>query len=161
MRRQTVYDPDGGAVGWFRPDRATRYEERTRWDGNNHASLAAGHWADHEELYRTAQGRWVLHWWSQWQGIQDTWRYIGEGEAESWLIRCEYDDEEVAAATGRRPEEERGPGRPEIGPAFSVRMPSDLTRRLDDEATRRGLSRAGLIRELVEAALVDTAARGE
>lgn len=46
-------------------------------------------------------------------------------------------------------EEETGPGRPEIGPAFTVRLPADLTARLDERAKENGASRAELIRQAV------------
>jgi hypothetical protein len=72
---------------WFSSDAATRYEEGRRWDGQNHISLATRSQWDHEALWRTKSGAWVLHWWSQWQGSQDTWEIIDADKAARWLIR--------------------------------------------------------------------------
>lgn len=46
-----------------------------------------------------------------------------------------------------------GPGRPEIGPAFSVRFPPGLLARVDTAATALGVSRAEYLRGLAEKAL--------
>ncbi len=72
---------------WFNPDAATKFEEATRWNGNNHVSLATGSQWEHEMLYRTAKGAWVLHCWSQWQGSTPSYEIITETDANVWLIR--------------------------------------------------------------------------
>jgi len=87
MRRQNL---DAG--GWFDLDRATRYEEARRWNGNNHISRATGSQFEHERLYRTARNTWVLYSWSQWQGSTETWRTIAPDEAHAWLLRNEHFD---------------------------------------------------------------------
>lgn len=51
--------------------------------------------------------------------------------------------------SGRPIEETTGPGRPEVGPAFTVRLPADLTARLDERAKADGASRAEMIRQAV------------
>lgn len=81
MARQNI---DGG--GWFNPNSAQKWEEDTRWDGNNHVSLATGTQWDHEWLYRTRSGAYVLHWWSQWQGSRERWERISDEQAHAWLI---------------------------------------------------------------------------
>ena len=55
-------------VGWFDRSTAESWGEDTRWDGSNHVSIATGSQWDHEQLYQTAGGRFVLYRWSQWQG---------------------------------------------------------------------------------------------
>jgi hypothetical protein len=92
MRRQALTD---GTGRWFDLDAAEKFEEATFWDGNNRRSKATNTPWDHEELYRTASGRWVLHWWSQWQGTVDRWEEISEAEAAAWLVRNEWDPEEA------------------------------------------------------------------
>lgn len=77
---------------WFDPAKATRYDEATRWDGNNHISLATGSQWEHQELYRTAGGRWVLHSWSQWQGSGESYEPIDETAAVAWLVANEHED---------------------------------------------------------------------
>jgi hypothetical protein len=105
-------DTDEGGprlLGYFHPQAATAWDERTRWDGANLVSLATGSQWDHERLYRTAAGKWVLEWWSQYQGRRPRARYIELHEAADWLIRCDYPLAEVRAATGLEVPDEAGP----------------------------------------------------
>jgi hypothetical protein len=76
---------------WFDADKAQKWDEDTYWDGHNRISCATGTRWDHETLYRTAKGRWVLHWWSQWPGTRPSFREITPQEAASWLLRNGYD----------------------------------------------------------------------
>lgn len=145
-------------VGHFDLDRAEEYDEVRRWDGNNMVSTNTGKYG-RQTLYRTAGGRWVLLETSQWAGVEPTWEFLSDERARDWLLRNEQDDV-VERYLGEIPEE-AGPnlgGRPEIGPAFSVKFPLDLTAALDVEARRRGTSRAALLREAAEALLHGTSA---
>ncbi|MDR7400504.1 MAG: hypothetical protein QN144_14505 [Armatimonadota bacterium] len=90
MRRQPL---DDGR--WFDRDRAQVFREGHDWDGRNNISRATGSQWAHEELYLTANGRWVLHWWSQWVGSRPTWREISKSEAARWLIKNGYDPADV------------------------------------------------------------------
>lgn len=45
------------------------------------------------------------------------------------------------------------PGRPKVGPPVEIRLPDELLERLDGLAAKRGMTRAALIRELVEVGL--------
>jgi predicted DNA binding CopG/RHH family protein len=47
----------------------------------------------------------------------------------------------------------RGRGRPPEGTRIEVRVPSDVLRVIDDEASKRGTTRAHIIRELLIAAV--------
>lgn len=153
MNRITVYDYGEGrrVAGWFDRGRADAYGEATRWEGNNNVSVATGRQWDHEVLYRTAQGRWVLHAWSQWQGSTPTWRFVVEDQARDWLVSNEHQhiDElfDVPA--------ERGPGQPPIGPEIKVRLGSDLQPRVEGWAARHDVTRAEAVRKLVAAGLED------
>jgi len=71
---------------WFSTKTAVKFDEDTRWDGNNHISRATGSQWEHECLYRTSKGRWVLHTWSQWQGSSESYDLIDEAAAHAWLI---------------------------------------------------------------------------
>jgi hypothetical protein len=75
--------PDGT---WFETDRAQAWDEETEFDGNNHISKATGSQWDHEKLYRTASGRFVLERSSQRQGVRDSHEIIDPKEAAAWLI---------------------------------------------------------------------------
>jgi len=83
---------------WFDPDKAEHWDEDRRWDGNNHVSVATGSQWDHEELYRTAGGRWILHSWSQWQGSTPSYLEIDAGDAARWLAKNEHEPPDECAA---------------------------------------------------------------
>ena len=82
MKRQPI---DGG--GWFDIESATKYTEDTHWDGNNHISNATGSQWEHEALYCTRKGVYVLNHWSQWQGSSESWTRIDATEAATWLVQ--------------------------------------------------------------------------
>ncbi|PZG17136.1 hypothetical protein [Nonomuraea aridisoli] len=94
--------------GWFDPDHAERYEEATRLIGIDCVGVLTGNPAEHQTLYRTPGGRWVLHRWSQWEGDADLYEFLSTGEARIWLITCRHDDA-VAKYFGEL-SEEAGPG---------------------------------------------------
>jgi hypothetical protein len=151
MYRINVHDADGGWAGWFDHDVATVYREAADWDGSNHISRNTRSMGHHEVLYRTAQGRWVLAEVSDWQGELPWYRYVKDEAARRWLILNDHD--EATEQWFGPVEEERGPGRPEIGPAFSLRFPADLLARTDERAKEEGISRAEYVRRAVEASL--------
>ncbi|MFI6793695.1 hypothetical protein ACIBG4_40825 [Nonomuraea sp. NPDC050383] len=154
MARTNVYrfdEYDGRILeGWFDPEKAERFEEATRWDGNNHVSLVAGGQFEHEALYRTTSGRWVLKHWSQWQGRETTHEFISSDRARQWLLTCEHDD--VVEKHFGELEEESGPGRPKIGEPINIRLGEDLQTRVD-AAALPGEKRAATVRRLLEKAL--------
>lgn len=151
MSKVRIYNEQQELIGWFDDAKATKYEEATEWDGSNHISLATGSQTEHEALYRTAGGRWVLNRWSQWQGVRETYRFIDDQDARSWLLGNEHD--EAAERYFGAIEEERGPGRPEIGPEIGVRLPQEMLERIDKLAEEGVTTRAGVVRELLERAL--------
>jgi len=143
-------------IGWFDRDRATSWGEGTRWDGSNNVSLATGVYSDHEELLRTAQGRWVIHSWSQWVSAPDSWRYIDADTARQWLIANEHPAATIVEAGLGDVPDESGPnlgGRPAIGGLVSLALGDELLARLTAEATERRTTRAALVRDLLGAAL--------
>ena len=149
--RENVFDFEGNFVGWFDRAKAEKFEEATRWDGNNHISIATGSQYDHEILFRTAGGRWVLHGWSQWEGRPERYRFIGDEDAREWLLLNE-EDAAVERFFGEI-EDEVGPGRPEIGRPIIAHLPPELTAQLDQVAERDGVPRAEVIRRLLGEAL--------
>lgn len=78
-----------GSGGWFDSEKAICFKENTRWDGRNYISNATGSQWDHEALYFTKSGNWVLNCWSQWQGSTETYERIDEATAMRWLISQE------------------------------------------------------------------------
>jgi len=75
-----------GSGQWFDMDKTEEFKEAEYWDGNNHISKATGSQWEHERLYRTASGRWILNHWSQWQGSIETYIEINDDEAARWLV---------------------------------------------------------------------------
>jgi hypothetical protein len=159
MGRQTVYAYDGPLVGdqrragWFDPGTATAYDEGSWWNASYGTTIsrATGSPSVHERLYHTAEGRWVLHWWAQWQGRLDRWSFATDGYARDWLLANGH-DAAVEEHFGTI-EPKRGPGRPPIGRPIQVRLPDGLLARLDAFAGE--LRRAEAVRILLDAALVN------
>lgn len=86
MTRVALTDNSGR---WFNSDSSIVIQEGTRWDGNNHISLSTGSQWNHETLYYTASGRWVLNRWSQWQGSTESYELVTDQDAAEWLVRNE------------------------------------------------------------------------
>jgi hypothetical protein len=86
--------PDGR---FFDADKAQCFEEGTRFDGNNHVSLATGSQWDHEKLYLTAGGVWVVVPSSQREGRNPEPTIIDADEAARWIVRNEQDVPEALA----------------------------------------------------------------
>lgn len=87
MSRITLTD---GSGNWFESSKAIRYKEGKRWNGNNYISMATNSQWEHECLYYTKSGRWVLNSWSNYQGTLESYSEISEGEAIDWLISQAY-----------------------------------------------------------------------
>jgi hypothetical protein len=152
------YDLDRDAkprlAGHFDDDKATRIDENREWDGHNMTSVVAGGTFEHECLYRTAGGRWVLNHWSQWEGVQPTYRFVSDAVARDWLLR-NGSDTEVAKWFGPVASE-AGPdlgGRPEVGGTVSTAVGTDRLAAVDRWAAENGVTRAEAIRRLLDAAL--------
>ena len=81
-----------GSGSWFNPESSVLFKENTRHDGRNYISVATGSQWEHESLYYTRSGKWVLHSFSGWQGKLDTYEVIEESTAVSWLISNSHQD---------------------------------------------------------------------
>lgn len=146
--------------GWFDTAKATCYEADREFDGNNMISvITRSQWID-EYLYRTPGGRWVLnHDSTRCNNGPDTYQFITDAEAREWLIRSGKNDDAVNELFGEI-EEERGPGRPEVGKPINWRPGDDLLPRIDAHAKALGMSRADFLREIVTKAVDDLDAIG-
>lgn len=164
MARINIRNYDGSLQGWF--DDATTVEEVVegkRWDGNNHRGIMSGLQIGYAEVIRTAKGRWVSH-----RNARDeynggeNYEFITDDEARQWLLQAGTEEaERVLAKYFGEPEEEAGPnvgGRPEVGPAISVKYPQELLDRI--EAARGATSRAQWLREAAEMRLSGESAAG-
>lgn len=157
------YDPYGNdryqprrRAGFFNPESATYWHgDKQVFDGANLADVNTRDQNRGQGMFRTAQGRWVLTTWSNWQGETDTYSYATDNDARDWLLFNDYEDA-VREHFGE-PEDERGPGRPEIGGTAQLRLGTALLERVDKYAAAQGMSRAAAARTLITAAL-DTGA---
>ena len=145
-------------LGHFDPDKAERFEEGTRWDGNNTVGVITGsQWTD-EYLYHTRGGKWVLnHDAHRDHNGPDTYTFITGEQAHDWLLRSECNDEAVKRFFGPVPEEEdRRPGRPAIGDPINVRLGTELLASVDHYAGKAGVNRAEAVRRLTQDAVTRT-----
>jgi hypothetical protein len=69
---------------WFDKDKATSYQDDTRWDGHNHISVATGDQWVRATLWHTASGMWILETDHPYQCIYDY--PFQESDAFCWLI---------------------------------------------------------------------------
>lgn len=94
MKRIALTDDTGR---WFNPQTAETFEEATWWNGNNHISHATGSQWEHQRLYRTKGGRWILNTWSQWQGSSEEYLEISDRDAAAWLVKNEHKPHKACA----------------------------------------------------------------
>ena len=73
--------------GWFDVENSVKFAEATYWDGDHFISRETGSRWDHQELFRTSHGNWVLHSWSAYESVRNRFRCICESEAIQWLTR--------------------------------------------------------------------------
>jgi hypothetical protein len=65
---------------------SANWEEDTRWNGNNHISVATASQFEHEKLYRSRKGRYYVEHTSQWQGSTPRAEWVSPEEAAQWLL---------------------------------------------------------------------------
>jgi len=145
---------DRRITGWFDWDAI-----KGRWSDRDHNNNGSGGRGRGEEVILTAGGKWVMNHWTAWQGESSTRVYMTADAARDWLLRNE-EDSAVEEYFGELAEEEdRRPGRPEIGDPVQVRFHSSQLARIDAYAGSAGIKRAEAIRQLAEIALLDAESR--
>jgi hypothetical protein len=149
---ESGYDFQPTLLGWFNPARSERFDQDTEWDGNNMVGVLTGsQWVD-ECLYRTAGGRWVRnHDATRYCSGPDTYEFLTDEQAKDWMLRSGNHDDAIERFFGEI-EDEKGPGRPEIGTPVQVRL-GDLLPAVDAYAAECGIKRAEAVRRLVAARL--------
>jgi hypothetical protein len=113
-------DPYGGEIraGYFSENAATYWHgDKEVFDGANLADVNTRDQNRGQGLYRTAQGRWVLHYWSNWQGETAQYAYMSPEFAREWLGFNGYDDA-VRKYFGEIPDEQ-GPAARSADLAFA------------------------------------------
>jgi hypothetical protein len=84
-----------GSGRWFSKDSAEYWKEDTIHDGRNWISKATGSQWEHEGLYRTKGGRFILNHWSNWQGSSETYEEISNEDAAIWFSKNDLDPHEA------------------------------------------------------------------
>lgn len=79
-----------GSGAWFNSESAILFKEDTRFDGRNQISVPTGSQWEHQWLYYTKSGKWVLNEFSNYQGSLESYAQISEDEAVTWLIQNGY-----------------------------------------------------------------------
>ncbi len=88
----STYKMSDGMV--VKTDKASQcWEEDTRWDGDNHISVATGSQWAHETLYRSRRGRYYVERTSQWQGSLPSAEWVSNEEACRWLLANSHEDD--------------------------------------------------------------------
>jgi hypothetical protein len=82
MSDGTVVDTENASQHW---------DEATRWNGNNHISVATGSQWEHQTLYRSRRGRYYIEHTSQWQGSTPSAEWVSNEEAARWLLANELE----------------------------------------------------------------------
>jgi len=72
----TVVDTDNAKQSW---------DEGTRWDGDNHISMATGSQSEHQTLHRSRKGRYYIERYSNWTGSTPGAEWISKRAAAAWL----------------------------------------------------------------------------
>jgi hypothetical protein len=67
------------------------WDENTRWNGNNHISVATGSQWEHQILYMSRRGRFYIERTSQWQGSTPSAEWVSNEEAARWLLANEHE----------------------------------------------------------------------
>lgn len=76
-----------------------RWEEDTRWDGNNRISVNTGTQWNHQTLYKSRKGRYYIEHTSQWQSSTPHAEWISPEEAARWLLTNSHEvPEDLRAA---------------------------------------------------------------
>ncbi|MBW7865056.1 MAG: hypothetical protein H3C30_11680 [Candidatus Hydrogenedentes bacterium] len=91
MSKIKVQLDDGGFIFFDRDKALECWDEGAWWDGSNNISLATRSQWEHEILYKTSKGRYVLQSWSQWESTPDSYQILTPKEAAVWLLTNEHD----------------------------------------------------------------------
>lgn len=81
---------EGGVI--FDTERAAAtWEEATDWNGSDLISRATGSRWNHENLHKSAKGRYYVVRSSDYQGSQDEMEILSPREAAAWLILSDHE----------------------------------------------------------------------
>lgn len=92
MKRIALTD---GSGQWFDAEKAEMYKEDTFHDGKNWISKATGSQWEHEAIYVTKSGKFILNHWSDFQGSHESYEVISKEDAAAWFAKQSFSDDEI------------------------------------------------------------------
>ena len=92
MKRVSLTDRSGQ---WFDSEKAEFYKENIYHDGRNFISMATRSQFEHETIYITKSGKFILNHWSNWQGSVETYEIISKDDAAEWFGKQGFQDNEI------------------------------------------------------------------
>lgn len=92
MKRIALTD---GTGQWFDADKAEMYEEDTFHDGRNWISKATGSQWEHEAIYVTKSGKFILNHYSDYQGSHESYELISKEDAAAWFAKQSFSDDVI------------------------------------------------------------------
>ncbi len=92
MKRIAITDYSGS---WFDADKAECYKEDSYHDGRNFISKATGSQWEHEAIYITKSGKFILNHWSNWQGSSETYEIVDRDYVARWFGKQGFKDEDL------------------------------------------------------------------
>lgn len=92
MKRVALTD---GSGQWFDSEKAEYYKEDSYHDGRNFISKATGSQWEHEAIYVTKSGKFILNHWSNWQGSRETYELISTEQAAEWFAKQSFQDDQI------------------------------------------------------------------
>ena len=92
MKRVSLTD---GSGQWFDSEKAEFCKENSFHDGRNFISIATGSQFEHEAIYITKSGKFILNHWSNWQGSVETYEIISKDDAAEWFGKQGFQDNEI------------------------------------------------------------------
>ena len=92
MNRIAITEGNGS---WFDSEKAECFKEHSDHDGRNYISKATGSQWYHEAIYLTKGGKFVLNYWSDFQGSRETYEEIPKEAAAAWFAKQGFSDNEI------------------------------------------------------------------
>lgn len=87
-----------GSGAWFDSEKAECFRENSYHDGRNFISKATNSQFEHEAIFVTKSGKFILDHWSNWQGSTETYQEITKERASAWFAKQGFSDDEIPKA---------------------------------------------------------------
>lgn len=96
MKRIALSNENEESTGsWFDLSKAKEYQENEYWNGTNNISCATGSQWEHEYVYVTPSGKFILNKFSNYQGTRETYELISKEDAAKWFAKQSFEDDEI------------------------------------------------------------------